>query len=130
MRRVIASKNAPATVGPYSQAIAHDARYRLSLSGQIGINPQDGKLVSGGVQAEAEQALRNIGAVLAEAGWDFRNVVKARVYLTDIRDYGAMNEVYARHFPQNPPARVALAVRQLPLGALVEIECDAAGDTL
>ena len=128
MRKIIAAPNAPKATGPFSQAIAHNSKYTIELSGQIGL--AEGKLVQGGVEAEAEQALKNIGAVLAEVGWNHTNIIKGRVYLVDMKDYPAVNSVYSKFFPTNPPARVALAVNQLPLGALVEIECTAAGDEI
>ena len=128
MKQIITSKNAPKATGPFSQAILHTSKYQMEISGQLGINPQDGKLVAGGIAAEMEQALKNLAAILAEVGWDFRNILKARIFLTDINNYQIANEIYARHFPHEPPARIALAVKQLPLGALVEIECIAGGD--
>ena len=128
MKKIIVSKKAPKATGPFSQAILHDMKLQLELSGQVGIKPQDGKLIDGGIKAEAIQALTNIGAILAEVGWDFSNVIKMRIFLTDMRDYQAVNEIYATYFQTNPPARVTLAVKQLPLGALVEIECVAAGN--
>ena len=130
MKKAISSENAPKATGPFSQAILHDSKNTMELSGQIGINPQDGKLVEGGVESETEQTLKNIGAVLAEIGWDYKNIVKVRIFLVDMKDYQIVNEIYGKYFPENPPARVALAVKQLPLGALVEIECVAAGDEL
>jgi len=128
MKRIISSNNAPKATGPFSQAVLFDSKFTLELSGQIGISPTDGKLVSGGLIAETEQALKNISAVLSEVGWDFKNVVKSRIYLADMKDYGQVNEIYGKYFQENPPARIALAVKQLPLGALVEIECVATGD--
>ncbi len=125
---IISSDNAPKTTGPFSQAVLCSADYNLELSGQIGINPESGKLVEGGITAETEQTLSNIEAILAEAGWGFENVVKARIYLADMNDYATVNEIYAKKFTQNPPARIALAVKSLPLGALVEIECVAVGE--
>ena len=130
MKKVISSPNAPKATGPFSQAILHDSKYAMELSGQIGIDPKEGKLVGGGIEAETEQILKNIRAVLSEAGWNYTNIVKARIFLADMKDYQIVNAIYARYFPQNPPARVALAVKQLPLGALVEIECTAAGDEI
>jgi len=74
--------------------------------------------------------LKNIGAILAEVGWGYKDIVKSRIFLADMKDYGVVNEIYGKHFPSNSPARVALAVKQLPLGALVEIECVAVGDEI
>jgi len=130
MKKTISSKNAPRATGPFSQAILFDEKYTMELSGQIGIDPQTGKLVEGGIEAEAEQIMKNIGAVLAEADWGYENIVKARIYLVDMNDYGLVNEIYGKFFQSNPPARIALAVKQLPLGALVEIECVAVGDKI
>lgn len=130
MKKIIISKQAPKATGPFSQAIMHDLKYTMELSGQIGIDPNVGKLVDGGVGSETEQTLKNIRAVLAEVGWDFENIIKARIFLTDMKDYQTVNEIYAKHFSDNPPARVALAVKQLPLGALVEIECTASGNEI
>jgi len=125
---IISSNNAPKATGPFSQAVLYDSKYKLELSGQIGIDPDAGKLVEGGITAETQQTLDNIEAVLSETGWGFENVVKSRIYLTDMNDYAIVNELYAKKFSENPPARIALAVKELPLGALVEIECVAAGD--
>ena len=124
----ITSTSAPQATGSFSQAILHNAKYTMELSGQIGIDPEIGKLVAGGIAAETEQVLRNIGAVLSQVGWNYGNIVKARIFLTDMANYGVVNEIYGKYFPENPPARVALAVKALPLGALVEIECVAVGD--
>jgi 2-iminobutanoate/2-iminopropanoate deaminase len=130
MKKVISSNNAPKATGPFSQAILFDKQYSLELSGQIGIDPKNGNLVEGGITEETKQTLSNIKAVLSEVGWDFKNVVKSRIYLADMKDYSTVNELYAEMFSDNPPARIALAVKDLPLGALVEIECSAAGDSI
>ena len=130
MKNVISSNNAPKATGPFSQAILFDKKYSLELSGQIGIDPKNGTLVEGGITEETKQTLSNIKAILSEVGWDFKNVVKSRIYLTDMKDYSTVNELYAEAFSENPPARIALAVKNLPLGALVEIECSAAGDNI
>ncbi len=105
-------------------------KYRLEVSGQIGLDPQTGKLVQGGVGLQTEQAFKNIANILSELGWSFDNIVKTRVFLTSINDYQEMNEVYAKKFGSVPPARVAVAVKELPLGAAVEIECVAEGDVI
>ena len=84
--------------------------------------------MDGGVGPETEQVMTNIKAILEEAGWSFNNIVKARIFLTDMTDYKVVNEIYAKNFTSEPPARVTVAVKQLPLGALVEIECTAAGE--
>jgi len=119
-RRVVATDKAPAAVGPYSQAIrVGDLVY---TAGQLGIDPATGKLVEGGIQAQTRQALTNLAAVLEAAGSDLAHVVKTTVFLQDIGEFKAMNEVYATFFPQEPPARSAVEVAALPLGARVEIE--------
>jgi len=122
MKQII-STNAPKAAGPYSQAIEHNGL--VEVSGQIGIDPEKGSLVSGGIEAETNQTLLNIKAILIEAGLAMNNIVKARVYLTNMEDYAIMNQVYADHFVDIPPARIAIAVRALPLEARIEIECTA-----
>ncbi len=115
----IATDAAPAAIGPYSQAMrVGDV---LWLSGQIGLDPRSGELVRGGVGAETRRCLESCSAVLEAAGLSLRNVVRAQVFLADIRDYAAMNEVYAEFFDEPFPARAAVAVAGLPLGARVEI---------
>ena len=119
MKKVIHTNNAPAAIGPYSQAI--EANGMLFISGQIPVNPADGT-VPEGIAAQTEQVMRNIAAILDEAGYPFDNVVKTTCLLSDIANFAAMNEVYATRFPNNPPARAAFAVRDLPKGVMVEIE--------
>lgn len=123
MKDSITSSGAPAAIGPYSQAVRSGAW--IFLSGQIGLG-RDGKIVEGGVAAEAERALLNIRAVLEEAGLSPRDVVKTTVYLADMADFPAVNDVYARHFEAPFPARATVAVAGLPKGARVEIEAIAA----
>lgn len=121
----IATAQAPAAVGPYSQGVsAADAPGSLVfVSGQVPLDPATGALVDGGIAAQAEQALKNVGAILAEAGLAYENVVKTTVLLADIADFAAVNEVYARYFTGEVlPARAAFGVAALPLGAGVEIE--------
>lgn len=119
-KHVIASENAPAALGPYSAGIA--TGNLTFLSGQLGLDPATGELAQG-VVAQAEQALKNIEALLAAAGATFGNVVKTTVFLADIADFDAVNEVYGAHFTEPYPARSAVQVAALPKGALVEIEC-------
>ena len=119
-RETIATDNAPAAVGPYSQAIAFGQL--VYTAGQIALDKNTGKLVEGGVQEQAKQALENLKAVLEAAGSGMEQVVKTTVFLQRIEDYAAVNEVYARYFGGSAPARSAVAVAALPLGALVEIE--------
>lgn len=107
-------------VGPFSQAIRADGF--LYLSGQIGVDSATGKLAEGGVAAQTERVLRNLQAVLAAAGKGFDDVVRAGVYLTNMGDFAAMNQVYAKYFTQPYPARTTIAVVALPLGAEVEID--------
>ncbi|MDY4696990.1 RidA family protein [Selenomonas montiformis] len=117
--KTIHTNDAPAAVGPYSQAI--QAGNTLYLSGQIAINPAEGKIVAATIEEQAEQCCRNIEAVLAAAGTDMNAVVKTTCFLADIADFKAFNEVYARHFVSKP-ARSCVAVKDLPAGALCEVE--------
>jgi putative endoribonuclease L-PSP len=116
----IATNNAPAAIGPYSQAIF--ANGFLFSSGQIAINPQTGELVDGGITAQTRQVFANLGEVLKAAQMGFEDVVKTTVFLADMNDFGQMNAIYGEFFTQNLPARSAVAVKALPKGALIEIE--------
>lgn len=118
--KVISTTNAPAAIGPYSQAI--EANGMLFCSGQIPIVPATGALVEGGIQEQTRQVFHNISQVLAAAGTDMSHVVKTTVFLSDMAHFAAMNEVYAEFFGQPFPARSAVAVKELPKGAMVEIE--------
>ena len=120
MKKIIKSSDAPAAIGPYSQAV--EAGGMLFISGQVAIDPATGKLVEGGIREQTGQVLKNIGTILNEAGYEFNDVVKSTCLLSDIADFGIMNEVYAGYYTQDFPARAAYAVRDLPLGALIEIE--------
>lgn len=120
MKKIISTNNAPAAIGPYSQAI--EVNSILYASGQIPIDPATGDFVSGGIKEQTEQVFKNIKAILAEAGLTTANVVKTTVLLSDIANFAAMNEVYATQFEGTFPARSAFAVRDLPKAALVEIE--------
>lgn len=120
MKQIIETKNAPQAIGPYSQAVS--AGGFVFASGQIPIDPQTGEFVTGGVAEQTEQVLRNLAAVLEAAGSSFDKVVKTTVFLADMTDFAAMNEVYARHFKGKPPARATVAAAGLPRGARVEIE--------
>ena len=124
MKRVIATKNAPGAIGPYSQAI--EVNGMLFISGQIPINPETGNIVEGGIYEQTEQVMKNLEGLLTEAGYTFDNVVKSTCLLSDMANFAAMNEVYGKRFTQNPPARAAFAVRTLPKEVLVEIEMIAA----
>lgn len=119
-KEIVSTAKAPAAVGPYSQAIK--AGGFVFTAGQVGLDPATGKLVEGGVAAQAERALHNLAAVLEAAGSSLHKVVKTTVFLQDMADYRTVNEVYARFLGDHPPARSAVAVAALPLGALVEIE--------
>jgi len=119
MNRRITTDGAPTALGPYSQGI--DAGEFVFCSGQLGLDPGTGELADG-VAAQAERALRNLGAVLDAAGCSFADVVKTTVFLADIADFGALNAVYAGFFGDTPPARSTFAVGALPKGGLVEIE--------
>lgn len=123
MKKVIATLNAPGAIGPYNQAI--DTGAFVFASGQIPINPADGKIPDG-IKAQTQQAISNVIAILNEAGLTLENVVKTTVYLHDMGDFQAMNEVYGEAFPAPYPARSAVAVKELPKKVLVEIEVIAA----
>ncbi|BDX36659.1 endoribonuclease L-PSP [Tenuifilaceae bacterium CYCD] len=124
MKKIINTDHAPKAVGPYSQAV--EANGLVFISGQIPINPQITSVVEGGIKEQTEQVLKNIGAILKEAGLDYSNVVKTTCLLSDMDNFVAMNEVYAKYFTSDMPARAAYGVVKLPLGVLVEIECIAA----
>jgi 2-iminobutanoate/2-iminopropanoate deaminase len=120
MREIVFTEKAPKPVGPYSQAVS--AGDHVFLSGQLGIDPATGKLVSGGIKEEARQAISNLREVLAKAGLTFQHVVKVTIFVTDMGAFKEVNEVYAQAFANNPPARSTIGVAALPLGAQVEIE--------
>lgn len=119
--KAIATTNAPAAIGPYSQAI--EANGTVYVSGQLPINPSTGEFAEGGIKELTRQSLTNMQSILAEAGLTMKNVVKTTVLLADISDFAAMNEVYATFFEAPFPARSAFACKDLPKGARVEIEC-------
>lgn len=119
MKRTISTPDAPAAIGPYSQAV--ELNGTLYLSGQLPVNPKDGNIPDG-IEAQTRQVLTNIGAILKEAGLTFNDVVKTDVMLKDIKDFGAMNAVYAEFFPDDKPARFCYQVASLPKDALVEID--------
>ncbi len=119
-REVIRTDRAPVPVGPYSQAIRVDNS--VFTAGQIGLDPATGKLVDGGIQSQTRQVLQNLSAVLEAAGTSLEHVVKTTVFLSDLNDFGEMNEVYAEFFADHPPARSAIQAARLPLDALIEIE--------
>jgi len=119
-RRAVQTSNAPAAVASYSQAI--DTGHLVFLAGQIGLDPTTGEIVGGGIDAEAERALRNVIAVLDAAGLSMSDVVKTTCFLADINDFAAFNAVYGKFVTDPPPARSTFAVAALPRGARVEIE--------
>ncbi len=120
MKKAISTTNAPAAIGPYSQAI--EVNNTLYVSGQIPINPATGKIVDGGINEQSEQVFANINAILTEAGYTFENVVKSTVFITDMTLFPQLNEIYKKYYTTTPPARSTIAVKALPMGALVEIE--------
>ena len=124
MKKVIHTSQAPKAVGPYSQAI--EANGMLFISGQIPIDPATGKIVEGGIKEQTLQVMKNIEAILKEAGYSFKDVVKSTCLLSDMDNFAAMNEVYGSFYPENPPARAAYAVVKLPFGVLIEVETIAA----
>jgi 2-iminobutanoate/2-iminopropanoate deaminase len=120
MKTVVATAKAPAAIGPYSQAIHTEGV--VFCSGQLGIDPATGRLAAGGVAGETRQALTNLAAVLDAVGASLKDVVKTTVFMTDLGQFQAMNEVYGSFFAANPPARSTVQVAALPRGAVVEIE--------
>lgn len=121
MKRIVETQNAPSAIGPYSQAVEYNNM--LFISGQVPVNPANGKVVDGNITEQTEQVMKNIKAILETSGYGFENVVKSTCLLSDMENFKAMNEVYRSYFPNDPPARAAFAVKELPLRVLVEIEC-------
>lgn len=121
---IISTQKAPGAIGPYSQAVR--AGDMLFTSGQLGLNPETG-LLAEGVRAQADQALKNLGAILHEAGLDYKDVIKTVVFIKNMADFKTVNEVYAQYFTANYPARSCVEVAALPMGGLVEVECVARG---
>ncbi|QQS51411.1 MAG: RidA family protein [Bacteroidota bacterium] len=120
MKKIVSTTEAPSAIGPYSQAV--EINGMVFLSGQIPIDPKTGEIVPGGIQPQTEQVLKNIGAVLKAAGLDYSDVVKTTCFLKDMNDFAAMNQVYARFFVENQPARAAVEVARLPKDVQIEIE--------
>jgi 2-iminobutanoate/2-iminopropanoate deaminase len=128
-RQIISTDGAPQAIGPYSQAVIAPAGRLLFCSGQIPLDPRSGEMVGAGdVRAQAERVMENLGAVLAAGGASFGTVVKTTIFLADLQDFGAVNEIYGRYFPDKPPARATVQAAGLPKGALIEIEVIAALD--
>jgi 2-iminobutanoate/2-iminopropanoate deaminase len=122
--KIVSTPHAPAAIGPYSQAVVSNGF--AFLSGQIPLDPATGKLIEGDVGAQTERVLENLKAVLESCGSSLNKVVKTTLYLKDISEFARMNEVYARYFPANPPARATVEVSRLPHDVRVEIDCIAA----
>jgi 2-iminobutanoate/2-iminopropanoate deaminase len=120
MKKIVNTSNAPAAIGPYSQAV--EANGMLFISGQVPVDPATGKVVEGGIVEQTKQVMKNIEAILTEAGYSFSDVIKSTCLLSDMANFAAMNEIYGSCYPENPPARAAFAVKELPLGVMVEIE--------
>lgn len=119
MKKVIHTDKAPKAIGPYSQAI--EVNGTLYISGQIPVNPATGEIPTT-IEEQTEQVMKNIGAILEEAGYTYADVVKSTCLLSDMSNFKPMNEVYAKYYNVNPPARAAFAVKALPMGVLIEIE--------
>ena len=118
-KKIINTNNAPAPIGPYNQAVAFGNM--LFISGQIALDPKSGELVKGDVKAETQQVMKNLEAILQEAGMDFSNVIKTSIFLMDMQQFGVVNEVYATYFGTGAPARETVQVAGLPKGVQVEI---------
>lgn len=126
MKKIISTSEAPAAIGPYSQAV-RSGRF-LFCSGQIPLDPKSGQIVPGDIAAQTQRVLNNIAAVLRAEGLTFDHVVKTTIFLTNLGDFQTVNEIYGSHFKQDPPARSTVQVAALPKGANVEIEVVAAAD--
>ena len=125
-RQTIATPNAPRAIGPYSQAVI--AGGLVHCSGQIAIDPTSGEFLAGDVRAQTERVLDNLAAILRAADMDFRDIVRAGIFLTDLQDFGTVNACYGARFSADPPARATVQVAGLPRGVLVEIDAIAVAD--
>lgn len=124
MKKIISTTSAPAAIGPYSQGVSVESGSRLVfLSGQIALNPSTGQLVTGGIEAETIQVMKNIEALLKEVGASFDHVVKTTIFLKDFNDFTLVNQLYGAHFRKDPPARSTVEVARLPRDAKIEVEC-------
>lgn len=121
MKRIVHTKDAPDSIGPYSQATIHDGV--VYCSGQIGLVPGSSDFAGSDVESQAKQVMKNLKAVLAEAGTGFDKVLKCSIFLADMDDFSAVNEIYGGYFPENPPARETVAVKTLPKNCRVEVSC-------
>jgi 2-iminobutanoate/2-iminopropanoate deaminase len=121
MKEIIQTPNAPKAIGPYSQAVAYDGL--VYCSGQIGLDPATMEFAGDTVDAQAEQVMKNLSAVLEAAGSGFDKVIKCTIFLADMGDFATVNAIYGRYFAENPPARETVAVKTLPKNGLVEIGC-------
>jgi len=124
MKKIIFTEHAPKAIGPYSQAI--ETNGMLFVSGQVPIDPATGKIVEGGIKEQTAQVMKNIGAILKAAGYEYNDVVKSTCLLSDMANFADMNEIYGSYYTIDPPARAAYGVVRLPLGAMIEIETIAA----
>ena len=122
MKNILSTDKAPAAIGPYSQGVSAPLRSIVISSGQLPVDPATGAFAEGGIAGQTRQSLENVKAVLAADGCTLEDVIKTTVFLKDMNDFTAMNEVYATFFPTNPPARSAVEVARLPKDAMVEIE--------
>ncbi len=120
-KKIINTSNAPAPIGPYSQAVASNGT--LYVSGQIPLDPSSGELVSTGIKDETNRVMKSLQAILEEAGVSFDHVLKCSIFVADMNDFGAINEVYGSYFGENPPARETVEVSTLPKNVNVEISC-------
>jgi 2-iminobutanoate/2-iminopropanoate deaminase len=120
-KKIISSKNAPAPIGPYSQAVLINGM--LFISGQIAIDPSSGNLVSGDIEKETYQVMKNLEAILKEAGYGFDHIVKTSIFVKDLNHFARVNQVYGEYFSSNPPARETVEVSRLPKDVNVEISC-------
>ncbi len=124
MKKIISTKNAPAAIGPYSQGVEIESGAALAfLSGQIALDPVTGQLVSGGIEAETKQVMKNIEGLLKELGATFEQIVKTTIFLKDFNDFATVNQIYGSYFRKDPPARSTVEVARLPRDAKIEVEC-------
>lgn len=121
MKEIIHTNDAPKAIGPYSQAVSYNGI--VYCSGQIGLQPDTMEFAGDDVESQAKQVMKNLEAVLIESGSGFGKVIKCSIFLADMSDFGAVNEIYGAHFPENPPARETVAVKTLPKNCKVEISC-------